>query len=58
MDSYWFWFVIAASVVLGAFILWKLSGQVQRLYENHFLTPEERWRRRYDRNLKKHFKEF
>jgi hypothetical protein len=26
------------------------------LYERFCLAPEERWRRRYDRRLKKHFK--
>jgi len=58
MDSYWFWLFIAITVVLVSWGLWWLVGWANRIHENHFLTPKERWQRRYDRNLKKHFKEF
>ena len=38
------------------FILYFLYQGSVWVYEKVILSPEERWRRRYDRKLKKHFK--
>ncbi|MDR1191014.1 MAG: DUF1320 domain-containing protein [Verrucomicrobiales bacterium] len=48
--------VIAGFVVIV--LTYLLSLAVYWLYERLRFTPEERWQRRYDRQLKKHFKSF
>jgi|GEM_PF-1499113 len=44
--------IVAAGLLLffGVLYLWFM------IHERFFLDAEERWRRRYDRRLKKHFK--
>lgn len=44
------------SVLGGASILYGFYRLGLWIYEEKFLEPEERWRRRYDRKLKSYFK--
>ncbi len=54
----WLSIIVAVSVAAGLLILWIAAKAASWVHERYFLDPEERWRRRYDRNLKKYFKEF
>jgi hypothetical protein len=47
------WVIAGLGSVLAMYFLYQ--GCIW-LYERLMLAPEERWRRRYDRKLKKHFK--
>ncbi|MEM6821835.1 MAG: hypothetical protein AAF558_07855 [Verrucomicrobiota bacterium] len=46
-----FWIFIASIVVL--YVIVRLG---MYYWENYILSREERWQRKYDRRMKKHFK--
>ena len=47
------WILVGFGAVVALYFLYQAGFW---LYERCFLHPEERWRRRYDRKLKKHFR--
>jgi hypothetical protein len=49
--------LVVLSIVLIAAALYGLYRLGLWIYEVRFLTPEERWKRRYDRKLKSYFKQ-
>ncbi|MGF1677564.1 MAG: hypothetical protein ACFCUX_00040 [Candidatus Methylacidiphilales bacterium] len=49
---FWIYLIVLISVV-GILVPLGI-----RLWEYYGLTPEERWRRKYDRRMKKFFKNF
>jgi hypothetical protein len=49
--------LVVLSIALAAAALYGLYRLGLWIYEIKFLTPEERWKRRYDRKLKSYFKQ-
>ncbi|MDR2463394.1 MAG: hypothetical protein LBD30_06405 [Verrucomicrobiales bacterium] len=47
------WLVIGFVLAVGLCLVYQ---GYRWAYERFMLSPEERWRRNYDRKLKKHFK--
>ncbi|MDR1305886.1 MAG: hypothetical protein LBK76_11800 [Verrucomicrobiales bacterium] len=52
MNEVW-WLLAGVGAVLALYFAW---GGARWIYERLRFNPEERWRRRYDRKLKRHFK--
>ncbi|NJK91297.1 MAG: hypothetical protein HC904_05380 [Blastochloris sp.] len=49
--------IIIFSVAAGAALFYGLYRLGLWIYETKYLSPSERWKRRYDRKLKSYFKQ-